>query len=107
VAVCMRFVQRFEASQREAFLKWEQQFIALEESGALPLGERLLPLSAKEPGNTLIWQKKFETLAEAEQALKSMENHLEHTRLYLAQSPLIQESWVEFYTVLESESGSI
>jgi hypothetical protein len=100
----MRLVQRFEASQRDSFLELEQEFIALEESGELPLGQRMLPLSAIEPNNTLIWQRQFDTLADAEAALKSMEDHPEHTRLFLLQGPLIQESWVEFYSVLKPHS---
>jgi hypothetical protein len=100
MAIVMRFVQRFDASKRQEFMDLEKQFAILEQRGILPHGDRMVPLAGREPGNTLIWEGRFESLAAAEKALKSLETSEDHTQLFQKQVPYFQDAWVEFYEVL-------
>jgi hypothetical protein len=100
MAIVMRFVQRFEASKRQEFMDLEKQFAILEQRGILPPGERMVPLAGREPGNTLIWERRFENLAAAEKALKALEASEDHTQLFQKQVAYFQDAWVEFYEVL-------
>ena len=79
----------------------EKQFAALEHRGILPHGERLVPISARDPGNTVIWQARFKDLGAAQAALKLFETNPEHTELVNQQKHFFESSWVEFYEVLE------
>lgn len=101
MAVVMRLVQQYQPAQKQQFHALEKQFAELEVRGLLPRGERLVPISGREPGNTIVWQCRFESLRAAEAALKKIENSAEHTELAHKQHPLFQQSWVEFYEVLE------
>ena len=101
MAIVMRFVQRFQASKRQEFMDLEKQFALLEQQGVLPRGERMTPLAGREPGNTLIWEGRFESLAAAEKALKTLETSSQHSHLFQQQVPYFQDAWVEFYEVLE------
>jgi hypothetical protein len=101
VAIIMRIIQRFQTGKKLEFMELEKQFAALEHQGALLKGERMVPLASREPGNTLIWQRRFRNLGEAEEALKFFENSAEHTRLYEQQKQYMEDTWVEFYEVLE------
>ena len=65
MAIILRLVQRFQHSKREEFIALEKEFAQLEHRGILPRGERLMPISGREPGNTIVWQRRFESLAEA------------------------------------------
>ena len=67
----------------------------------LRLIQQYHPSHKKEPGNTIVWQCRFDSLAAAETALKQIDNSAEHTELANKQHPLFQRSWVEFYEVLE------
>jgi hypothetical protein len=100
VAVMLRLIQQFEPSKKQEFIELEKQFAALEHRGILPRGERLLPISSREPGNTIIWQGQFESLCAAEAALKLFESSPEHTELANKQVHCFKASWVEFYEVL-------
>ena len=101
MAVIMRFVQRFQASKKQEFMELEKQFAALEHQGILPRGERMAPIAAREPVNTLIWEGRFATLHDAEDALKTLEATPQHTELFNQQVPYFQDAWVEFYEVLD------
>jgi hypothetical protein len=100
MAVIVRLVQQFQPAHKQEFHVLEKQFAELELRGLLPRGERLVPISGREPGNTIVWQGRFDSLAEAEKALKRMEDCDEHTELAKKQHPMFQQSWVEFYEVL-------
>jgi hypothetical protein len=101
VAVIMRLVQQFEHSRKQEFIELEKQFAALERRGILPKGERSTPIASRDPGNTLIWQARFENLSAAEAALKLFDTNPEHTELARKQAPLFKVAWVEFYELME------
>jgi hypothetical protein len=99
--VVLRLIQRFQLSKKQEFIVLEKQFAALEHRRILPRGERMTPICSKEPLNTLIWEGKFGTMAEAEQALKLFETSPEHTELFNKQVNYFQDTWAEIYEVLE------
>ncbi len=101
MAVMLRFVQVFAISDREEFLELERQFASLEGTGALPQGERLLPLMGTLSTNTLIWQRRFGSIAEAENAMKAFNANTEHASLFARQSKLLRDTWTELYQVLD------
>ena len=101
MAIVMRFVQRFQAARRAEFMELEKQFAELEKRGVWARGQRMTPLAAREPGNTLIWESTFKSLAEAEEMLKSLETGEEHKKLFEKQVPFFEDAWVEFYEVLD------
>lgn len=101
MAVIMRFVQRFRADKRKEFMELEKEFARLEHQGILAPGLRMAPVAAREPGNTLVWESKFDDLAAAERALKKLETSADHQRLLDQQIPYFEEAWVEFYEVLD------
>lgn len=101
MAVMMRLIQQYQHSKKQAFHALEKQFAELEYRGLLPRGERLAPISSREPDNTVIWQSRFDSLCAAEAALKQIQDSVEHTELASKQHPMFQQSWVEFYEVLD------
>jgi hypothetical protein len=101
VAIIMRIIQRFRTGKKIEFMELEKQFAALEHQGILLKGERMTPLASREPGNTLIWQGRFGSLGEAEEALRFFENSADHTRLYEQQKQYMEDTWLEFYEVLD------
>jgi hypothetical protein len=101
VAIILRLVQRFQHSKREEFIALEKEFAQLEHRGILPRGERLMPISGRDPGNTIVWQRRFESLAEAEVALKLFETNPEHTELADKQKHFFEGAWVEFYEIVD------
>ena len=101
MAIILRLVQRFQHSKREEFIALEKEFAQLEYRGILPRGERLMPISGRDPGNTIVWQRRFESLAEAEVALKLFETNPEHTELANKQKHFFEGAWVEFYEIVD------
>ncbi len=101
MAIILRMVQQFEPSKKQEFHVLERKFAELEHRGILPRGERLAPISGRDPGNTIIWQGRFDSLCAAEAALKLIENSPEHTELANKQQVFFQQSWIEFYEVLD------
>lgn len=101
MAVMIRIVQQFHPAMKQEFIELEKQFAALEHRGILPRGERLMPISGRDPGNSIVWQGRFENVAAAEAALKLFETNPEHTELARKQVHCFQGSWVELYEVLE------
>lgn len=101
VAVIMRLVQQYHPSHKQEFHALEKQFAELEHRGILPRGERLAPISGREPANTIVWQCRFDSLCAAETALKQIDASADHTALANKQHPMFQQSWIEFYEVLD------
>jgi len=101
MAVIMRLIQHYHPAHKKEFHELEKQFAQLEHRGILPRGERTVPISGRERGNTIICEFRFESLAAAEKALKQIEASDDHTELAKKQHPMFQGSWVEFYEVLE------
>jgi len=101
MAIVMRLVQRFQSAKKEEFMDLEKKFAALEHRGILPRGLRMSPVAAREPGNTLIWEGRFDNLDGAEKALKLFETSPEHIELFEKQKQFFEDTWVEFYEVLE------
>ena len=101
MAVVVRIVQQFQPGKRREFIELEKQFAGLEHRGILPRGERMTPISGRDPGNTIIWQARFDSLSAAESALKLFETSPEHTELADKQVHFFTNSWVELYEVLE------
>ena len=101
MAVIMRLIQQFQPAHKKEFYELEKQFAELEHRGLLPRGERLVPISGREPDNTIVCQFRFDSLAAAEKALKQIQDCDEHTELAKKQHPMFQRSWIEFYEVLE------
>jgi len=101
VAIVLRLVQQFQHSKKQEFMELERQFAELEHRGILPRGERLIPISSRDPGNTVIWQARFENFAAVEAALKLFETNPQHTELANKQKHFFESTWVEFYEVME------
>jgi len=101
MAVIVRIVQQFHPGKRQEFMDLEKQFAELERHGILPRGERYAPISGREPGNTIVWQGRFESMNAATAALKLFETNPEHTELAKKQVHCFMNSWVELYEVLE------
>jgi hypothetical protein len=97
----MRLVQRFQAAKKREFIDLERQFAQLEARGILPKGERMFPLASRDPGNTLIWQSRFPTLKAAHDCLQQFEASPEHNELAQKQAPFFEDTWVEFYEILD------
>jgi hypothetical protein len=101
MAILLRYVQRFAASRRQEFMDLEKQFAGLEQRGILSPGERMSPISSRDSGNTLVWQGRFESIGAAGEFLKFAESHPEHIKLFDRQKLLFEDSWVEFYEILD------
>ena len=101
MAIILRLVQRFQHSKGDEFMRLEKEFSQLERRGILPRGERLIPISGREPRNTVIWQRRFESLAEAEAALELFDANPEHTELAEKQKHFFESTWVEFYEIVD------
>ena len=101
MGVFLRLIQQFDPSKKVEFLVLEKQFAALEDRGLLPKGERMMPIAAREPSNTFVWQRRFEDLGAAEATLKLFDTSSEHTELAKKQLPCFTDAWVELYEVLE------
>ena len=101
MAIILRLVQRFQHAKKEEFIALEKEFAQLEHRGILPKGERLMPISARDPGNTIVWQRRFENMTEVEAALKLFVDNPEHTELANQQKHFFEGTWVELYEVLD------
>lgn len=101
MAYKLRFVQRFHKKDQELFLNLEKNFIELEKKEPrMPVGHRFLPISAKEPTNTLIWEAEFPSLEEAIAALQTIEGNAEHDALLNQQIGCMSETYTETYKEL-------
>ena len=102
MAVIMRIVQLFEASKEHQFMELEKKFSELEKNRPdYPEGERMQPISAGEPVNTLIWQYRFPDIESAYRTLNFFNGDPDHEKLFAQQSPLIKNVKIEFYKSLD------
>jgi hypothetical protein len=102
MAYVLRFVQRFRPADERAFMALERQFAALERRKAtLPRGRRSRPYAGREPGNTLVWEAEFPSLAEAQGALERLSGDPDHARLLKRQLPFFLDAWTEIHEVLD------
>ncbi|CAN5336743.1 hypothetical protein BH23BAC3_BH23BAC3_02880 [soil metagenome] len=98
----MRIIQRYSTTNEEKFLQLEKKFAALERARPdYPKGKRLLPISAQEPCNTLIWEHEFPDIQTAYDALEFLNDDKEHKELYKKQAPYFEKVKIEFYKNFE------
>ena len=98
----LRFVQKFEQKNTEAFMELERQFAALEKQyPEFPKGKRYFPYMARDPQNTLVWEADFNTLEDAIEAKLFFENDNRHEDLYSKQVQFFVESYTEIYKSLD------
>ena len=101
MAIIMRLIQQYDPQHKAEFHALEKQFAELEHRGLLPRGQRSVPISGREPANTIVWECRFDSLSDGENALKLMEDSPEHTELGQKQHHMFQQSWTEFYEILD------
>jgi hypothetical protein len=102
MAIRMRIIQRFDVTKEQEFLKLEKLFAHLEDSRPdYPNGKRLLPISASEPCNSLIWECDFPDIETAYKTLDFFSGDEEHEMLFKKQSPFFEQVKIEFYKVFE------
>jgi hypothetical protein len=94
----LRFVQSFKQEHSKEYLKLEKLFVDLEtQSEGFPKGKRYIPVTGKEPSNTLIWESEFDTLKEAQDALALIISDNRHEELFQQQVPYILHTYTEIY----------
>jgi hypothetical protein len=98
----LRFVQRYRQVDRDAFMKLEAEFCAMEKRRPeWPQGKRRQPYSGREPVNTLIWESEFSSLADVQQALARIAADPEHEDLFRKQVPYMTDAYTEIDEVLD------
>ena len=101
MAYKLRFVQAINQAKKNEFIAIEKEFIKLEQSNpGLPQGKRFLPVSGKNPTNTLIWECEFETLEELTAQLQAIYDNPIHEELLQKQIPFMLDSYIEIYEEL-------
>ena len=101
MAYKLRFVQKIDQSKKSEFLALEKKFMELEQANPhLPQGRRFLPVTGKEPTNTLIWECEFPTMGAVTAQLQAIYDNPEHEVLLQQQIPYMQDSYVEIYEML-------
>ncbi len=94
----LRFVQRFEQKNTEAFMELERKFHEYEQKyPEFPKGKRYTSYIGRDPQNTLIWEAEFDTLEELIEAKLFLENDDRHEDLFQKQVQFFEESYVEIY----------
>ncbi|HUQ67599.1 MAG TPA: hypothetical protein VM101_15660 [Flavitalea sp.] len=94
----LRFVQSFKLEHAKEYLILEKLFVELEkDSAGFPKGRRYIPVTGKEPSNTLIWESEFSTLKEAQDALELIISDNRHEELFQQQLPYIVHTYTEIY----------
>jgi len=97
----LRFVQKIDQAKKEEFLAVEREFMKFEKANPnMPQGTRYLPVSGKEPTNTLIWECGFDTLEELTAQFQAIYDNPIHDELLKKQIPYMQDSYAEIYEVL-------
>lgn len=98
----MRIIQQYDPAREEEFLALEKKFAGLEkERPGFPKGERLQPVSAGEPNNTLIWQCEFPDMNTAREALDFFSGDEKHEELFRQQVKYIKQVNIHFYRTLD------
>lgn len=101
MAYKLRFVQRIDQAKKNEFLALEKEFIKFEqENPHMPQGLRYLPVSGKEPTNTLIWECEFDTMEKLTSQLQAIYDDPKHEALLQQQIPFMLDSYTEIYEVL-------
>ena len=101
MAYKLRFVQRIDQAKKNEFLAIEKEFIKFEQANPhMPQGTRYLPVSGKEPTNTLIWECSFDTLEKLTAQFQAIYNDPKHEELLQQQIPFMLDSYAEIYEVL-------
>ncbi len=96
------FVQQYQPSAAQMFLKLEAEFKELERrSPEFPQGKRYQLLSEGKPTNTLVWEAEFASLDDVQNALNKMADDPTHTALFKKQLPYIITMRTEIYKVLD------
>jgi len=99
----LRFVQKFVLAKTREFLDIEKQFAAFEKNYPdFPKGKRYVPLTGKEPANTLIWECDFDTLEALHQAHQFLMNDKRHEDLFVVQSEFMVDAYTEIYKPYDS-----
>jgi hypothetical protein len=102
MGVIMRIIQEFDPSHEKEFMELEQKFDEMERKhDDFPKGRRMQPISAKEPGNTLIWQYEFPDIETAYKTLNFFVGDERHDVLFRQQVVFMKELRVEFYKTLD------
>jgi len=102
MAYKLRFVQKIDQSKKHEFLEIEKKFAAFEKANPhMPQGRRFLPVTGKEPTNTLIWECEFATLEDVTTQLQAIYDNPEHEILLQQQIPFMQDSYAEIYEELQ------
>ena len=97
----LRFIQTYRPGDREAFMNLEAEFAALERHREdLPKGRRSQPCCGTRPSNTLVWESRFESLADIERALAALSSDPDHAALFARQVPYIVDATTEIDQVL-------
>ena len=87
MAYKLRFVQKIDQAKKNEFLEIERKFMNFEkENPHMPQGTRYLPISGKEPTNTLIWECGFDTLEELMAQFQAIYDNPEHEELLKQQT---------------------
>lgn len=102
MGIVMRIIQQFEPGREPEFMELEKKFDQLEKQRPdYPKGRRMQPISAGEPGNTLIWQHEFPDLETAYKTLNFFSGDEGHETLFRQQVVYMKEVRVEFYKTLD------
>lgn len=103
MSITMRIIQRYDTTKEAEFLKLEKMFADLEASRPdYPKGKRMLPISASEPCNTLIWEYEFPDIETAYNTLEFFNEDEAHKTLYEKQAPFFKKVKIEFYKNFDS-----
>ncbi len=95
-------MQQFDATKETEFMDFEKKFAELERARPdFPKGERLQPIAAAEPCNTLIWQCKFPDMQKAYEVLDFFSGDESHEKLLAGQLPFFKQVRIEFYKNLD------
>lgn len=99
----LRFVQKFVLAKAKEFLEVEKQFALFEgKYPEFPKGKRYLPLTGKEPANTLIWECDFETLEALYNTHQFLMNDNHHEDLFVVQAEFMLDAYTEIYKPYDS-----
>jgi hypothetical protein len=97
----MRIIQQFDAAKEKEFMDLEKKFAELELTRAdYPKGNRLQPISATDPCNTLIWEHEFPDIQSAYKTLDFFSGDESHEELLKEQLPFFKQAKIEFYKKL-------
>ena len=98
----LRFVQHFDKKDSEAFLSLEKKFIELEkQENELIVARRFVPVSGKEPINTLIWEADVPTMADVTALMDAIAQDAGHDELLEEQILYMTDYYVEIYKELK------